>query len=94
MRQSRRGESLVELLVALLILEVAGILALTGALTLERLGRHARDGGSTDRARWEGYRAAEVAPACTGAGAPTAVALTLPATAERPVLATIVRCGP
>ncbi len=91
---SRRGESLVELIVALVLLEIAGTLALAAALSTERLSRHAAFGSAEDQRRWEVYRAAELAPACTSARAPTAVPLTLPATPDRPALATTLRCGP
>ena len=93
-RSSRRGESLVELIVALVLLEVAGALALAAALSTERVSRHASLGSAEDQRRWEAYRAAELAPACVTAVTPAAVPLTLPATADRPALVTTLRCGP
>jgi Tfp pilus assembly protein PilE len=91
---TRRGESLVELIVALVVLELAGTMALAAALTIERSGRRAAAGAAEDRSRWERYRAVEVAPACAGSTAPLAVPLDLPSTPERPALSTTVRCGP
>ena len=92
--RARHGESLIELIVALVLLELAGTFALAGALAIERVGRHSARGAAQDRARWESYRAAEVSPACVGAATPAAVPFTLPATAERPAMPTLLRCGP
>lgn len=89
-----RGESLVELLVALIILEIAGAAALATALTAERLGRHAQSGGIADAIRWQAYRQAERDSSCTAMPLPDSVALDFAATADRPGLATTVRCGP
>ena len=91
--KSRRGDSLIELLVALVLLEIAGTFALAAALSIERASRRAALGAARDQARWESYRAAEVAPACVGAVTPTAVPFALPATPERPAMATLLRCG-
>ena len=91
--QTRRGESLIELVVALVLLEIAGTFALAAALSIERVGRRAALGAAQDRARWESYRAAEVSPACVQLGTPTAVPFSLPATPERPALVTQLRCG-
>lgn len=90
---SRRGTSLVELLVALLILELAATAALAGALTVERVRRRGERGATTDAARWEAYRSAERATGCAGAATPQALSTTFAATAERPSLAASIRCG-
>ena len=90
---SRRGESLIELIVALILLEVAGTLALAAALSIERVGRRASAGAAQDRARWESYRAAEVAPGCIEATTPSAVPFSLPASPERPATMAQLRCG-
>jgi Tfp pilus assembly protein PilV len=89
----RRGESLIELIVALVILELIGATALAGALAVERLDRHAARGTADDAARWQSYRARETLPSCTGAPAPDTIALFFPATPDRPGLATVLRCG-
>lgn len=90
---SRRGESFIELLVALLILEVAGAAALAAAFTAERFGRHATAGAAVDAARWRDYRTAETMLACAGAPVPDTVTLLFPATPDRQSFATAVRCG-
>ncbi|MEP6590943.1 MAG: hypothetical protein ABJC19_07155 [Gemmatimonadota bacterium] len=90
---ARRGMSLVELVVALLLLEIAGLAALTAALTADRLGRRAAVGSATDRERWERYRAAEVLPSCRGAAVPDSTVLRFAATEERDSLTALVRCG-
>jgi hypothetical protein len=89
----RRGESLIELIVALVILELAGAAALATALAVERFDRHAARGAADDAARWQSYRERETLPACTGAPAPDTVALLFPPTPDRPSLATVLRCG-
>jgi len=93
LQASRRGESLVELLIALLILEIAGAGALAAALTVERLGRHAARGAADDATRWQAYRAGEMTSACVLAPAPDTVPLTFLATPDRPALVTEQRCG-
>lgn len=90
---TRRGDSLIELLVALVLLEIAGTFALAAVLSIERASRRAALGAAQDRARWESYRAAEVSPACIQTGNPTVVPFSLPATPERPAMATLLRCG-
>jgi hypothetical protein len=92
--RSRHGESLVELIVALVLLELAGTFALAAAFSAERAGRRVAHGANEDRLRWEQYRTAEIAPACVGAGTPSATVLVFPATPERPAFAATVRCGP
>jgi hypothetical protein len=92
--RSRRGDSLVELIVALFLLEVAGAAALAVALSSERAGRHAALGGAADAARWQIYRTAETAPICITAVVPVAESLALPATGTRRPFDAVVRCGP
>jgi hypothetical protein len=89
----RRGESLIELIVALVIIEVVGAASLAAAFTVERLGRRAAQGGAEDAARWHDYRARETDSTCTRALAPDSVSLVFPRTAERPAFETLVRCG-
>lgn len=91
--RSRRGESLIELVVALVLLELAGAMALGAALTANRAQRHASEGAADDAARWTTYREAEVAMPCIVSATPLAMVLPLPATAIRPALMTSVRCG-
>lgn len=89
----RRGESLIELIVALVILEVVGAASLAAALAVERLGRHAEHGGAVDAARWHDYRARETDTACVSAATPDSVPLTFAPTADRPAFETLLRCG-
>lgn len=90
---NRTGTSLVEVLVALTILTIAGAATHSALLLTERLGQQAASGSATDRLRWETVQAAATAPACRTAPSPTAVSLTLPATPDRPALTTYIRCG-
>ena len=92
-RHVARGESLVELIVALVILEIVGAAALAGALTVERFNRHAVQGATADVSRWQDYRVAETQASCVAAPAPDSIPLRFPATPDRPGLATVVRCG-
>lgn len=88
------GTTLVECLVAITLLAIAGSTVLATLLTAERLGQRAAAGSATDRLRWETARAAAAAPACRHATTPQAVPLTFPATAQRAPLTTTIRCGP
>ena len=90
----RRGSSLIELVVALLLLELAGAAALAAALSADRLGQRAARGAAVDRGRWEEYRRAETASACRSEAAPRQVPMRFPATPERESLDVAVRCGP
>jgi hypothetical protein len=94
MTVGRRGESLVELIVALLVLEVAGTLALAGALAVQRIGRQQDRATTGHQERWQRYREAELSPACTAAPTPSAVPLTLSDSSGRPALEATIRCGP
>ncbi len=91
---SRQGFSLVELLVCLLLLELAGVAALTTAITSYRLTRTVAAGSATDRGRLEAVRAAAASVACRSATVPTVSAIALSGTPERPPLTAAVRCGP
>jgi hypothetical protein len=91
---SRRGDSLIELIVALLVLELAGAAALATALAAERLSRHGTGGARDDVARLSTYRAGETDSACVHAATADTVAFDFPATADRPALHLVWRCGP
>ena len=90
---SRRGDSLVELIVALVILEVVGAAALAAALTIEHLNRHAVRGSADDVTRWHDYRVAETEDGCVAALAPDSTPLIFAPTPDRPLLQTAVPCG-
>ena len=92
-RRSLQGESLVEFIVALVILEIVGAAALAAALTVARVNRHATNGAADDAARWHDYRSAESAAGCVDAVLPDSVPLRFLATTDRPPLETLLRCG-
>ena len=89
----RRGATLLELLVALLLLELIGLGALSAALTADRIGRRLGLVSQTDAERWARLREAEVAPACADSLAPRLGSVTWPAVAERPAATVAIRCG-
>jgi hypothetical protein len=87
------GTTLTELLVALLLLELAGLGALAAALTADRIGRHVGLAARTDVERWTALRAAEVAPSCADSGAPRTGSVSWPGNAARPAVTVVIRCG-
>lgn len=89
-----RGSSLIELVVALLLLELAGAAALAAALSADRLGRRASRGAAVDSWRWEEYRRAETASSCRSELVPRQATMLLPTTIDRESLGVVVRCGP
>lgn len=88
-----RGVTLVELIVALLVLELAGLIAVTAALQVGRTHGRLAQGVALDLARLDTLTARQTDSACRAAPAPAAVPLLLPAGRGRPALATSVRCG-
>lgn len=90
---ARRGASLVELLVALLLLQAIGTAALATAFFATRLVARAQRGIVTDRLRREALHGMAAAPACRTAVPPMVLDVTLPATPERAALAVRLRCG-
>jgi len=91
--RSTRGDSLIELIVALVILEVVGTAALAVAFTVERLSRHATAASATDAARWRDYRTAETRDSCVNAAAPDSLPIRFPQVDDRPRLDVLIRCG-
>ncbi len=89
----RRGASLLELLVALLLLELVGLGALSAALTADRIGRRLGLARQTDAERWSRYRASEVDPSCDDSLAPRLGTVSWPAVSGRPAATLSVRCG-
>lgn len=89
----RRGTTLTELLVALLLLELAGLGALSAALTADRIGRRVGLASRTDAERWATRRAAEVAAACADTAAPRLGLVPWPGNAARPSTTVVIRCG-
>lgn len=94
MPRDHRGTSLVELIVALLLLELAGAMALVGAVTVRRVDRRTAQRSAAQEARWARYHEAELAPACTEAGSPAATPILLGDGRNGPPLQATIRCGP
>lgn len=92
-RSSRHGVTLAEMLVALLLLQLAGIGALAAALTADRIGRRVGLAGRTDAERWAALRAAEIAAGCADSGAARSGTVVWPSNAVRPAATLLVRCG-
>lgn len=87
------GFSLIEAVVALVILEVAVVVTIGALLQVELLRRRASGGAAADAARWQAWHGAQHATTCRAATVPAAVPLTLPASTNRPVLAATLSCG-
>jgi Tfp pilus assembly protein PilX len=90
---ARHGLTLAEMLVALLLLQLAGIGALSAALTADRIGRRAGLAARTDGERWAALRAAEIAPGCADSGVARAGSVSWPSNAVRPAAVLLIRCG-
>lgn len=89
----RRGASLVELIGALVVLELTGLLAMTAALAVGRGQRHADRVGRLDIARLDSVATAQAAPACRNSPTARAQPVTLPSGPGRPALTVSIRCG-
>jgi Tfp pilus assembly protein FimT len=90
---ANRGATLLELLVALLLLEIAGVLALQAALTLGRIHRRSHTAAATDFARATAVARGLADPTCRSSPVPWAAPVLLPAAAGRPAQLVLVRCG-
>ncbi|MEO5826043.1 MAG: hypothetical protein ABIR59_09160 [Gemmatimonadales bacterium] len=88
----RRGVSLVELVVAVLLLNVVTMASLSAMLAVERMSRDTTARSRVDAERWQAWHNSERAPACVS-GPPAAASLVLPATPGRAPLALTLRCG-
>lgn len=88
-----RGITLVELLVALFLVELAALVALATFVASHRLDRLARDRSAFDLARLDTLRARTAAVDCLAAPRPEARPVTLVGGANRPPLLAAVRCG-
>lgn len=92
-RSPRTGFSIVELLVAMLLVELAALAALGAIITTHRIDGASRRGAATDLQRQSAVRLIRGSSGCTGAALPTVQAFSLPATTERPPLTARIRCG-
>lgn len=91
--RGRVGMALVEVLVALAVLELVAIALLAALLAVQRLDRAARIRAATDLGRRDTIALEAASPACRTAPAATTVPLLLPAAPGRPALAATIRCG-
>ncbi len=87
------GTTLIELIVALLILEFAGLIAVTAALQVGRTRIHLQEGAAFDLARLDTVALVAADSACRDAAVPTAVHVVLPSGIGRPIVDARVRCG-
>ena len=87
------GLSLIELLVAVVIIEVAALGALGAAFQVARLNAHATRAAAIDAARWATWQGASMAPSCRDAAQPIATPLMLPAAPPRTALPAVLSCG-
>jgi type II secretory pathway pseudopilin PulG len=92
-RASPSGTSLVELLLTLVMVEIAAAFLLAALLGAARVDRRLRAGQGIDRARQLGSIAAARDTACRGAGPPSARSVPLPSGPGRPPILVVVRCG-
>lgn len=88
-----RGATLIELIVALLLLEFAGLIAVTAALQVGRTRIRLAEGAAFDLARLDTLATIEADSVCRTTTAPTAVQVILPAGNGRPAFDARVRCG-
>jgi len=88
-----RGTSLIELIVALLLLEFAGLIAVTAALQVGRSRVRLQEGTAFDLARLDTLALVETDSACLSAPTPTVVRVVLPGGRGRPAFDTRARCG-
>lgn len=89
----RRGTTLIELIVALLLLEFAGLIAVTAALQVGRTRTRLNQGAATDLGRLDTLAQVAADSACRHAAQPTAFLVMLPAAQGRPAFQARVRCG-
>ena len=92
-RLPSRGVTLAEMLVALLLLQLAGLGALRAALTADRIGRRVGLAARTDAERWAALRTAETVPGCADTAAARVGTVTWPSNAVRPSTTLLLRCG-
>jgi Tfp pilus assembly protein PilX len=91
--RARAGTSLIELLVALVLLDLLAIGTLHSVLTTHRIARTVAAGAAVDIARLGQVRAASSDPACRSAPSPTLRTLSLAGGPTRPANTVVVRCG-
>lgn len=88
-----RGATLAEMIVALLVLEVAGLLALSAALQIGRVRERLDRGAAVDLARLDTLALHATDSSCRNAAAPRAESIALAAAIGRPLQVALVSCG-
>lgn len=83
---------MVELVVAVLLLELVVVASVSAMIAIERISRESTARSRVDSERWQAWHDSERGPACTG-GPPAAAALVFPASPGRASLAVALRCG-
>ena len=91
--RNNRGISLVELLIALLLLELAATATLHGVLLVQRQRRATLAHIRTDHARLAAIRDASADPTCLQSPVTDYRTLVLPPAVGRDALTVLVRCG-
>lgn len=91
--RGRVGLALVEVLVALGVLELVAVALLAALLAVQRLDGAARIRSATDLGRRDTVALEAASPACRTAPAATTVPLLLPSAPGRPALPITIRCG-
>lgn len=93
MPRARAGTSLIELLVALVLLDLLALGTLHSVLTTHRIARAVAAGAAVDVARLVQVRAAAADPGCRSAPSPTLRSLSLAGGPTRPAFTVVIRCG-
>lgn len=88
-----RGATLLELLVALLLIEAAGVIALHAALRLGVTHRGSREATVADLGRAEAVALRLADSTCRSSGPPWAGPVVLAPATGRPARTVLVRCG-
>lgn len=91
--RARRGASLIETLVALVILSITALAVGSGAQVIRRISLQLDSSATADLARENTLRLAQHSPGCLDGGAPRIEGIVFPAAARRPALTAAIRCG-
>ena len=89
----RSGASLLEMLIALVLLDLLAIATLHSVLATQRIARGVAAGAAIDMTRLETFRFAAADPGCRESPSATLRALSLAAHPHRPAMTVMFRCG-
>lgn len=87
------GTTLVELLIALVLLDLLAVTTLHAVLQTRRIAKRVAATTAVDLARLDAVRQAAAAPSCRDAATPSLLSLALPAHPDRPAMVVQLRCG-